>query len=133
MEECKFVYRRSRQRQKILDLIKCSGDHPGAMQIYNSLKEEMPSLSLGTVYRNLNILLEQGLIHKVPFNDSCDRFDAKLESHFHLICEKCGSIEDIFLPCLSDIDREAAKSKKFKITRHRIDFYGVCEKCRKNK
>ncbi len=125
------VYRKSRQRQKIYDLIKDMQNHPTAIWIYNSLKEEIPSLSLGTVYRNLNILLEQGLIHKVSFDGNCDRFDARIESHHHLICEKCGAVDDIFLPRVSDIYKDALKDKKFKITHHRMDFFGICEKCAK--
>lgn len=126
-----IVYRKSRQRQKIYDLIKKMKNHPTAIWIYNSLKNEIPSLSLGTVYRNLNILLEQGLIHKVSFDGSCDRFDAMTESHNHLICEKCGAIDDIFMSCTADIYKEALKSKKFNINRHRMDFFGVCQKCAK--
>lgn len=131
MKTGKTLYRKSRQRQKIYDMIRRGDEHPDAMAIFNELKAELPSLSLGTVYRNLNILMEQGLIRKVSLDGAGDRFDARTESHFHLICEECGSVEDIFLPCLSGIDREASKAKKFKITRHRVDFYGICENCRR--
>ncbi len=127
----KPVYRKSVQRQKIYELIKGSFEHPTAMSIYETLREKMPALSLGTVYRNLAILVEQGLVIRMPFKNGFDRFDANTLAHHHLICENCGKVEDISLPALAEIDKIAAKSNEFKILRHRIEFYGICRNCRK--
>ena len=103
------------------------------MFIYETLRAKIPNLSLGTVYRNLNVLVELGLIRRLPFSDTFDRFDANLEMHHHLICEKCGRVEDIMAPNIAVINRDAVKDEKFKILRHKIDFYGICEKCNKNR
>ncbi len=128
----KLLYRKSKLRQQIYDLIKKSENHPTAQWLYNTLKVKISSLSLGTVYRNLNILIEQGLVFKLSLGDNSDRFDARMESHNHLICEKCGTVEDIFFPGMCEAYNAALKSKKFIVTRHKIDFYGTCVNCREN-
>jgi Fur family transcriptional regulator, peroxide stress response regulator len=122
-------YRRSRQRDRILEILKETKVHPTADWVYKKLKEEIPYLSLGTVYRNLKVLAEQGHIQKLPFGSTFDRFEAKIAPHYHLVCEKCGLVEDFEMPQYSDINQKAEKISTFKISRHRIDFFGLCKKC----
>jgi Fur family transcriptional regulator, peroxide stress response regulator len=125
-------YRRSQQRERILEILKETNAHPTADWVYKKLKEEIPDLSLGTVYRNLKVLAEQGYIQKLPFGSNFDRFEAKIAPHYHLVCEKCGLVEDFEMPQYSDINQKAEKMSTFKISRHRIDFFGLCEKCQDN-
>lgn len=122
-------YRKSQQRERILEILKETKSHPTADWVYMKLKEEIPELSLGTVYRNLKVLMEQGLIQKLPFGSTFDRFEAKIAPHYHLVCEKCGVVEDFEMPQYSEINLQAEKMSAFKISRHRIDFFGLCEKC----
>jgi Fe2+ or Zn2+ uptake regulation protein len=122
-------YRKSQQRERILEILKETKSHPTADWIYMRLKEEIPDLSLGTVYRNLKVLMEQGHIQKLPFGSTFDRFEAKIAPHYHLVCEKCGLVEDFEMPQYSSINSQAEKMSAFKISRHRIDFFGLCEKC----
>ena len=122
-------YRKSQQRERILEILKETKSHPTADWIYMKLKEEIPELSLGTVYRNLKVLMDQGLIQKLPFGSTFDRFEAKIAPHYHLVCEKCGVVEDFEMPQYSEINVQAEKMSAFKISRHRIDFFGLCEKC----
>lgn len=122
-------YKRSRQREKILSLLRATKSHPSAEWIYRQLKKELPRLSLGTVYRNLNTLIEQKLIQKLPLEDGTDRFEATIAPHYHLICERCGSVLDFTMPHPIDINRNTEKLSGFKVTRHRIDFFGLCKKC----
>jgi Fur family transcriptional regulator, peroxide stress response regulator len=124
-------YRKSQQRERILELLNRTKSHPTADWIYMRLKAEIPELSLGTVYRNLKVLMEQGLIQKLPFGSTFDRFEAKIAPHYHLVCEKCGLVEDFEMPHYSAINSQAEKMSTFKISRHRIDFFGLCGKCRK--
>jgi len=126
-------YRRSHQRKRILEICKGTKSHPTADWIYKKLKEEIPGLSLGTVYRNLNVLIAQGHIRKLPFGSTLDRFEAKIAPHYHLVCEKCGLVEDFEMPQYADINQKAEKMSSFRISRHRIDFFGLCEKCRKKR
>ena len=122
-------YRKSQQRERILEILKETKSHPTADWVYMKLKEEIPELSLGTVYRNLKVLMEQGLIQKLPFGSTFDRFEAKIAPHYHLVCEKCGVVEDFEMPQYSEINLQAEKMSAFKISRHRIDSFGLCEKC----
>jgi Fur family transcriptional regulator, peroxide stress response regulator len=125
-------YRNSRQRQRILEILKETKSHPTADWVYKMLKKEIPDLSLGTVYRNLNMLKEQGHIEKLPFGSTFDRYEVKIKPHYHLVCEKCGIIEDFEMPQYTGINKKAEMLSSFKILRHRIDFIGLCKKCQKS-
>jgi Fur family transcriptional regulator, peroxide stress response regulator len=125
-------YRKSQQRERILQILKETDSHPTADWVYARLKEEIPGLSLGTVYRNLKVLIEQGHIQKLPFGSTFDRFDAELKPHYHLVCEKCGMVSDFEMPQNSHLNELAQQISRFKVNRHRIDFFGICEKCQNN-
>ena len=127
-------YKRSKQRERMMKLLEQTEKHPTADWLYHKLKKEFPSLSLGTVYRNLNILAEQKLIQKLPFGSTYDRYEAKKIPHYHLVCEACGCVQDFTMPHYTEINEQAQKMNGFNISRHRIDFFGTCEKCQsKNK
>lgn len=122
-------FKRSKQRDKILELLRSTGSHPTATWLYDRLKKEFPDLSMGTVYRNLNILIEQGLVHKIDFGSTFDRYDANINPHYHFICEQCGSIIDLNIPMYEEINKKVEESTNFKAQRHRIEFFGLCDKC----
>lgn len=126
-----MLTRKSRQRAKILELLRSTKIHPTAGWIYDKLKHRFPSLSLGTVYRNLNILVGQGLVNKVEFGSTFDRFDANITEHQHFICKKCGSITDIDLAVSREKVNRIEAILECQTERQRIDLYGVCKKCRK--
>lgn len=123
--------RNSKQRTRILELLRSTGSHPTATWLYDKLKNEFPNLSLGTVYRNLIILIEQGLINKIDFGSTFDRYDANIERHYHFICEKCDLITDISMPVMDELDKKVISNTGFKVKRHRIEFYGLCHNCKK--
>ncbi len=123
-------YKKSRQRERILEILRHTGSHPTADWIYEKLKPDFPRLSMGTVYRNLTILMDQQLVKKIDFGSTYDRFDAHVEPHYHFICEKCGSIQDLPLPLVEGLNSKAAESIGGTVLRHRIEFYGVCSECR---
>ena len=125
-------YRKSFQRKKILEVLQNTASHPTADWIYKKLKDEIPDLSLGTVYRNLAVLMEQGQIIKLPFGSTFDRYDGNISPHYHFVCEKCGEVADINLAVLSEINRKAQQHSGFLITGHRLEFYGICKNCRGN-
>jgi len=122
-------YRKTKQRERILELLQGTKAHPTAEWLYDKLKTEMPDISLGTVYRNLKVLIDQSEIQKLPFGSGFDRFDADMSPHYHLICEQCGSVEDLEIPFYKEINEQAQKSSSFKISGHRIEFYGICDHC----
>lgn len=123
------VYRESSQRKAIISFLQGRKDHPSASAIYNVLKQNLPNLSLGTVYRNLEILERQGRIRSLNLAQNEARFDGQVEKHGHFICHKCGQIEDIELKegcCqLTDVLNE----KGHTIEKINIDFIGNCSQC----
>jgi Fur family peroxide stress response transcriptional regulator len=122
-------YKRSKQRERILELLRSTERHPTASWIYDKLKSEFPDLSLGTVYRNLNILIELDLIRKIDFGATFDRYDANTSPHYHFICEKCGSITDLKIAIDDELNKKVEALPHFTTRRHRIEFYGLCDKC----
>jgi Fe2+ or Zn2+ uptake regulation protein len=124
-----IVYKRSRQRERILEILQNTKEHPTANWIYDRLKHEFPNLSLGTVYRNLRILQEQGKINILDFGSTFDRFDARLDTHYHFICESCGKVYDVDIPVMEALEKKAAENLGVRIRHHRIEFYGICAEC----
>ena len=119
----------SKQRQAILNELCSRCDHPTAEQIYFKLKDQYPSLSLATVYRNLKLLEENNIVMRIPCPEA-DRFDGKTKQHYHMTCLKCSQIVDLEIENDEQID---AIPKAFggKITGHSLMYYGYCEKCTK--
>jgi Fur family peroxide stress response transcriptional regulator len=127
----KINYKKSKQRERILELLQDTRIHPSADWIYEKIKKEFKNLSMGTVYRNLGILIEQGLINKIDFGSTFDRYDANISKHYHFICEKCGSISDLEIPFDDTLNEVVNRYGKFHANHHRIEFFGLCEKCKK--
>lgn len=119
----------SRQRQLILDYLKSTTSHPTAEQIYAELKPQNPALSLSTVYRNLRLLADDGIILRLDTGESTDRFDADLSEHHHFICTKCGQVTDVFRSFLTKKELEDALGRGFRADRHSLYIYGVCAAC----
>ena len=125
----KHKYKRSRQRERILNLLRNTDTHPTASWIYDEIKKDFTNLSMGTVYRNINILVDQNLIQKIEAGSSFDRFDANVSTHYHFICRECGSIDDLQMDVLEDLNTELSKLTNYQAERHRLDFYGRCPSC----
>ena len=122
------VQRTSKQRQKILEAVMERCDHPTADQIYLDVRAKDEKISRGTVYRNLGLLSEDGQITnvKVP---AADRYDSRLDRHYHLFCTGCGRVFDAPLSYREEYDEEIAKETGFQISRHRTVFEGLCPEC----
>ncbi len=125
------VRRNSKQRQLIIDTLIKNPVHPSAEVIYNMLKPEHPELSLGTVYRNLNLLAEMGVIKRVQMEIPQEHYDGNTECHYHLVCNKCGGIVDIMPDDTCGTLKSGIETKDG----HYIDdqcvlFHGLCQKCR---
>ncbi len=120
----------SRQRAAILSFLKTRKDHPTAEIVYSGLKEEFPNISLGTVYRNLNQLVEAGMIAKLQFGDlGIDHFDYDTASHQHFVCSECSAVIDLPMENVSQINEQAAKDFDGIITGHKLYFCGICRQC----
>ncbi len=126
-----LIYRKSKQRDRLLSLLRSTDLHPTADWLYDKLKREFPRLSLGTIYRNLGILIEQGLVKKLHYGSTYDRFEARVTPHCHLICEHCGRISDFDMPVHAHLNTEASDLTSFAVTHHKIEFFGLCARCQK--
>jgi Fur family peroxide stress response transcriptional regulator len=104
--------------------------HPTANWIYDQLKPEFPSLSLGTVYRNLGILEEQGRIKKLHSGSTFDRYDAVTKPHVHFCCKECGSVYDMKEIMIPDLLQTANEQTGHDIQEINLSYMGVCEKCK---
>lgn len=121
----------SRQRESIKAFLYGRRDHPTADAVYSGIREEFPNISLGTVYRNLNLLVELGEINKVTCGDGKDHFDADTSPHYHFLCRKCGAVLDLPLQPFPDVEKQAADSLGAAVDGHTILFYGSCPDCLK--
>lgn len=132
MEEVLKPQRDTRQRREVLDEVMGRCDHPAADDIYLSLHGTDPKISKGTVYRNLNLLSDnEEITHvRVP---GADRYDSRLENHYHMICMVCGKVVDAPIDYASEFDIKAASKTGFIINRHRTVFEGICPECGKEK
>lgn len=119
----------SRQRNAVLHYLRSVSSHPTAESVYQAIREEFPKISLGTVYRNLNLLAEQGEILRLNCGDGVDRYDAALEPHDHFICRNCGQVFDLPLVPMEAADQQAEKLCAGRIEGHELYFYGKCNSC----
>ena len=119
----------SRQRESIRECLKNRKDHPTADAVYASIREEFPNISLGTVYRNLNLLVELGEAQKLAFGDGKDHFDADTSLHYHFVCRDCGQVYDMELDEMADLNTSVQAAAPGKIDSHSILFYGRCYSC----
>lgn len=117
------------QRHAILNYLMETMGHPTADEIYRALESKFPSMSVATVYNNLKMFIEAGMVHELTYGDNASRYDANISEHYHIICEKCGKIEDFSYPYLDDVERHAALETGFEVHGHRMELHGVCKAC----
>ncbi|MDD3716536.1 MAG: transcriptional repressor [Candidatus Marinimicrobia bacterium] len=122
-------YRNTRQRKRIMELLRSTDTHPTANWVYDQLKNEFPSLSLGTVYRNLNILQEQGMLVRISSGSTFDRFDAVVEAHPHFRCRNCGKLYDIRIPEQDYYLQPGDRSTGHLVESLFIEYRGICASC----
>ncbi|MBN2852212.1 MAG: transcriptional repressor [Clostridia bacterium] len=120
-------YRNTKQREQILNILLKDKSHPTASDIYDKMKVQFPDLSLGTVYRNLNILVEQGKIQKLDFGSTYDHYDGNCCYHSHFVCRQCKKVYD--LGCIEDDIEKVQQTTNHKIESCLKKYYGVCENC----
>lgn len=123
------IHRNSKQRQLILDTLRSVRCHPTVEDVFQMVREKNPTISLGTVYRNLNLLAELGEILKLDLGVDSVHFDGVKQEHGHLVCRNCGQIED--LPCeLSESIRSLMEND---LRREMDTIYltvtGLCKEC----
>ena len=121
--------RMTKQRKAILEVLRSTDTHPTADWIYEKVRDIIPNISLGTVYRNLGILRDMGEIMELNFGSTYSRYDGNPDNHYHFCCSECGNVYDLKLPVLDTIDEEVKNKTGNKVEHHRLEFYGVCNDC----
>jgi Fur family peroxide stress response transcriptional regulator len=123
--------RTSKQREAILALLRSTDSHPTADWIYDQVRREMRSISLGTVYRNLRVLCECGKAQEIDMTGAHARFDGNPENHYHFRCDNCGRVFDGVGAVDKELDQRVARETGFQISHHRLEFRGLCTGCQR--
>lgn len=123
--------RSTRQRKVILEEVRKSPNHPTADEVFQSVRRELPRISLATVYRNLNLLVDQGLLRKIRGKGGRMRFDGDRKEHVHIVCERCGRIADIHgMDRYSEICRIGSECTGYGEVSADVRLTGICPGCR---
>jgi Fur family ferric uptake transcriptional regulator len=124
--------RNTRQRQMVAATVRTRRDHPSAEQVYQDVRGQDPKISLGTVYRNLNLLVDNNEVRHVKML-GVDRFDWRVEPHYHIVCRGCGDVSDAPIEYHSHIDRQLAEQTGYEISQHSVVFEGLCPDCQRER
>ncbi len=125
------MHRNTRQRKLILEELGKLRTHPTAAKLYAIVRRRMPKISLGTVYRNLELLNQMGLIRKLDFGATEARYDGNMEDHDHLRCICCMRIDDAPGPPLVPAEEGKEDWCGYEVLGRRSEIFGVCPKCRR--
>lgn len=117
----------TKQKRLVLDIIESSHKHPTAEDVFSEARQKMPSIALGTVYRNLNLLVEEGLVRRITLAGTPDRFDRTKVDHDHLVCQKCGRIKDVQLKGIAE---EIMDKSGDEILSYELNAYYICDSCK---
>ncbi len=124
------ILRMTKQRRVILDTMKGVTSHPTADQVYQMVRKRLPHVSLATVYRNLEILSEHGMIQKLELAGAQRRFDGNVASHYHVRCDRCGRTDDLPLKTIPNLNAMVEGITDFDVEGHRLEFMGLCPRCK---
>jgi Fe2+ or Zn2+ uptake regulation protein len=117
------------QRRLITEIIQKTDGHMTAEQIYNLAKAQMPCIAIGTVYRNLGLMERDGEIVRIAIPNAPDRYDRNVQFHEHMLCRKCGVLEDIWLGNLLEVINAMTQTK---IESYELAMFGVCQSCQES-
>ena len=125
------MIRLTTQRQILLEELSKVTSHPTACELYEMVRKRLPRIGLGTVYRNLEIMSDSGMILKLELGGSQKRFDATTDPHYHVRCSICGKMDDVMLQVQENITKSAAEKTSYRILGHNVEFTGECPACQK--
>lgn len=122
-------HRMTRQRRLILEVVLAMKRHPSAEEIYEEVRQKLPRISLGTVYRNLEVLSELGEIQKLELGGTQKRFDYRTDKHYHIRCIHCDRIDDAPIQVLNNIEENLTDATSYTVMGHSVEFLGLCPEC----
>ena len=124
-------HRMTRQRKVILDTLRRLKTHPTADEVFSIVRKQLPRISLGTVYRNLELLTEQGMVRKLETAGTQKRFDGDTSRHDHIKCIRCGKIDDLMIP-LPRLDASDMQETEYQVLDYNLELLGICPACQKS-
>jgi Fur family ferric uptake transcriptional regulator len=122
--------RQTKQRQVILEELRTFGSHPTAAELYHVVRKRLPKVSLGTVYRNLELLARNRTIRKLDMGGPEARFDGVTKPHHHARCTECGTLDDLYDVPDDIVPQEIMNLDAYDLRGYRIEFFGVCPECK---
>jgi len=120
------------QRCAILEAVRGANSHPTADEVFDMVRQKLPNVSLGTVYRNLEILSVNGTIRKLGPEEGKMRFDGDTSRHYHVRCRVCGRVDDVDVVSFVPPEARVRGDGEYKITGYSMEFMGVCPSCERN-
>jgi len=123
--------RLTRQRMVILEELRKVNTHPSADEIYEMVRKRLPRVSLGTIYRNLEILSETGEIQRLETGSHLKRFDGRADNHYHIRCLRCDRLVDLFVHLGMELDDRIRGATDFSVLGHKLEFVGICPNCQR--
>ncbi len=123
------VQRMTRQRMVILEQLQAMHSHPTADELYVVVRRQLPNVSLGTIYRNLDVLTKSGQVRKLDSGGGHARFDGDISSHHHVRCRFCGRVDDVVLAEKMRFSSPKRSAHGFRIEDYRVEFDGCCPDC----
>jgi Fur family transcriptional regulator, peroxide stress response regulator len=123
--------RETKQRNAILGFLMNTRSHPTADQIYETVRKTIPTISKGTVYRNLQVLIDIGIVSVLDIRGTLSRYELKQETHYHFRCDACGRVYDLDEPVDPGLDDRISKRTGFVVSGHQTEFRGRCADCQR--
>ena len=134
MQKASPIARMTRQRRIILDEMQTPGRHLTADDVYERVRQKIPNISLGTVYRNLEVLHQAGRIKKLTMGGGQKKYDGGMHRHYHVRCIKCDKVCDVSAEAFGNLNKAALGGvETFEIIDHELEFTGMCDDCGKKK
>lgn len=121
------------QRIAIYKYLLSTKEHPSAETIYNALQKDYPTMSLATVYKSLNTLVETNLVQELNVGEGNFRYDSNINPHPHIQCIVCKRVDDVNDITFTDLINKVKPYTDYDVLSNQVYFYGICKKCKKNK
>ncbi len=124
--------RMTQQRKVILEELRKVTSHPTAEELHRLVRRRLPRISIATVYRNLEILADEGMVWKMDVAGTQRRFDATTANHYHIRCRVCGRMDDVHVQLIGNVEEAAEEVSGYSALSHRVEFTGTCPACTKD-
>jgi Fur family transcriptional regulator, peroxide stress response regulator len=119
----------TQQRSAVYDYLRRVKHHPTAEEVFLSVKQHLPKISLATVYKNLEALVACGAASKLTYGDAAARYDIRTDHHYHARCLKCGSVRDVEPPARETLAARITPPTGFQVEAYRVELVGHCRQC----